>query len=43
VSASLWQSLPEEIRHQVLALLARLIAKGVLADADSAVVEVRDA
>ena len=28
VSASLWQSLPEEIRHQVLGLLARLIAKG---------------
>jgi len=43
VSAGLWQSLPEEIRYQVLTLLARLIAKGVLADADSAVVEVRDA
>jgi len=43
VSASLWQSLPEEIRHQVLGLLARMIAKGDLADPDSAVVEVRDA
>jgi hypothetical protein len=43
VSASLWQSLPEEIRHQVLGLLARMIAKGALADPDSAVVEVRDA
>jgi hypothetical protein len=43
VSASLWQSLPEEIRHQVLALLARMIAKGALADPDSAAAEVRDA
>ena len=43
VSAGLWQSLPEEIRHQVLGLLARLIAKGALVDPDSAVVEVRDA
>jgi len=36
VSASLWQDLPEEIRHQVLGLLARLIAKGALVDLDSA-------
>jgi hypothetical protein len=43
VSGGLWQSLPEEIRHQVLGLLARLIAKGALADPDSAVAEVRDA
>ena len=43
VSASLWQSLPEEIRHQVLRLSARLIAKGALADPDSTVAEVRDA
>jgi hypothetical protein len=43
VSGGLWQSLPEEIRHQVLELLARMIAKGALADADSAVAEVRDA
>ena len=43
VSASLWQSLPEEIRHQVLGLLARMITKGALADPDSAVAEVRDA
>jgi hypothetical protein len=43
VSASLWQSLPEEIRHQVLALLARMIAKGALADPDSAVVAASDA
>jgi hypothetical protein len=42
VSAGLWQSLPEEIRHQVLGLLARMIAKGALVDPDSAVVEVRD-
>jgi len=42
VSASLWQSLPEEIRHQVLELLARMIAKGALADPDSAVAEARD-
>jgi hypothetical protein len=43
VSASLWQSLPEEIRYQVLGLLARLIAKGALADPDSIVAEVHDA
>ena len=43
VSAGLWQSLPEEIRYQVLTLLARLIAKGALADPDSTVAEVRDA
>jgi hypothetical protein len=43
VSASLWQSLPEEIRHQVLGLLARLIAKGALVDPDSAVTEAGDA
>lgn len=43
VSASLWQSLPEEIRHQVLGLLARMIAKGALADSDSAVAEPDDA
>ena len=41
MSAGLWQSLPEEIRYQVLTLLARLIAKGALADPDSAVAEVR--
>lgn len=35
--------LPEEIRYQVLTLLARLIAKGALADPDSTVAEVRDA
>ena len=43
VSASRWQSLPEEIRCQVLCLLARLIAKGALADAGSTVAEVDDA
>jgi hypothetical protein len=43
VSGGLWQSLPEEIRHQVLGLLARLIAKGALADPDSAVAEAGDA
>jgi hypothetical protein len=44
VSASLWQSLPEEIRHQVLGLSARLIAKGALADdPDNTVTGVRDA
>jgi hypothetical protein len=37
VSASRWQALPEEIRCQVLALLARMIAKGALIDADSCV------
>jgi hypothetical protein len=43
VSASLWQSLPEEIRHQELGLLARMIAKGALADPGSAVAEAGDA
>ena len=43
VSACLCQSLPEEIRHQVLGLLARMIANGALADTDNAVTEVRDA
>jgi hypothetical protein len=43
VSGGLWQSLPEEIRHQVLGLLARMIAKGALADPDSAVAEATDA
>jgi hypothetical protein len=43
VSGGLWQSLPEEIRHQVLELLARMIAKGALVDPGSAVAEVRDA
>jgi hypothetical protein len=43
VSASPWQSLPEEIRHQVLGLLARMIAKGALADPDSPVAEAGDA
>jgi hypothetical protein len=39
-----WQALPEDIRCQVLALLARLIAKGALVDPDSRVaVEVGDA
>jgi hypothetical protein len=43
-SASRWQALPEEIRCQVLALLARLIAKGALVDPDSRVaVEADDA
>lgn len=40
---SRWQSLPEEIRCQVLGLLARLIAKGALADPDSSIAEVGDA
>ena len=35
--------LPEEIRCQVLGLLARLIAKGALADPDNDVAEVVDA
>ena len=44
VSADRWQMLPEEIRCQVLGLLARLIAKGALADPDSGVaLEVGDA
>jgi hypothetical protein len=32
VSACRWQALPEETRTQVLALLARLIARGALAE-----------
>ena len=43
VPASRWQNLPEEIRCQVLGLLAKLIAKGALADPDSGVAEVGDA
>ena len=44
VSANRWHSLPEEIRCQVLGLLARLIGKGALVDPDSGVaVEVGDA
>ena len=43
VSACRWQSLPEEIRRQVLVVLARLIAKGALADPDGDAVEVGDA
>jgi hypothetical protein len=44
VSASRWQTLPEESRGQVLALLARMIAKGALVDPDSCVaVEAGDA
>lgn len=44
VSASRWQCLPEEIRHQVLALLARLIANGIVLDSDRcAGVELDDA
>jgi hypothetical protein len=35
--------LPEENRGQVLALLARLIAKGALVDHDSVAVEAGDA
>ncbi len=39
-----WQAMPEDIRCQVLALLARLIAKGALVDPESrVVVEVGDA
>lgn len=37
VSASAWQSLPEENRGQVLALLARMIAKGALVNSDSCI------
>ena len=37
VSGCRWQALPEENRGQVLALLARLIAKGALVDPDSRV------
>jgi hypothetical protein len=43
VSGCRWQSMPEEIRCQVLGLLARLIAKGALAAPDSDVAEVGDA
>jgi hypothetical protein len=32
VPACCWQALPEETRTQVLALLARLIARGALAE-----------
>jgi len=32
VPACRWQALPEETRAQVLALLARLIARGALAE-----------
>jgi hypothetical protein len=32
VPACRWQALPEETRTQVLALLARLIARGALAE-----------
>jgi hypothetical protein len=32
VPACRWQALPEEIRTQVLALLARLIVRGALAE-----------
>ena len=39
VAGCRWQALPEENRGQVLALLARLIAKGALADPDSCVAE----
>lgn len=42
VSASRWQTLPEKNRGQVLALLARMIAKGALADADSRVAREAD-
>ena len=38
-----WQALPEENRCKVLALLARLIAKGALVDPDSGDAEVGDA
>jgi hypothetical protein len=38
VAGCRWQALPEESRGQVLALLARMIAKGALVDADSCVV-----
>jgi hypothetical protein len=37
VPASRWQALPEENRGQVLALLARMIAKGALVDLGSCV------
>jgi hypothetical protein len=37
VASCRWQALPEDNRHQVLALLARMIAKGAVIDADSCV------
>jgi hypothetical protein len=37
VAGCRWQTLPEENRGQVLALLARLIAKGAVVDPDSCV------
>jgi hypothetical protein len=44
VASCRWQTLPEESRGQVLALLARMIAKGALVDPDSCVaVEAGDA
>ena len=44
VAGCRWQTLPEENRGQVLALLARLIAKGAVVDPDSCVaVEADDA
>ena len=38
VAVCRWQALPEENRGQVLALLARMIAKGAVVDPDSYVV-----
>ena len=38
VAGCRWQALPEKNRGQVLALLARMIAKGAVIDADSCVV-----
>jgi hypothetical protein len=44
VAGCRWQALPEENRGQVLALLARVIAKGALVDTGSCVaLEVDDA
>ncbi|WP_259641842.1 hypothetical protein [Mycobacterium persicum] len=37
MSASRWQTLPEKNRGQVLALLARMIAKGALVDSSSCI------
>jgi hypothetical protein len=37
--AERWWSLPEATRSEVLRLLARLIARGVLIDADTAAVD----
>ena len=37
VAGCRWQALPEENRGQVLALLARMIAKGAVIGADSCV------